>query len=126
MRRLISSGSPTEKIAMYSRAVVQDGWIFVSGTMGVDAQTGAMPDDFTAQAQNSFRIIENALEQAGASLADVAHVRIFVSDRQYLREMVIVLQQKFTNVMPAQTMLIAQMPNEAAKLEIEVIAKARD
>ncbi|MEI9988592.1 MAG: Rid family hydrolase [Rhizomicrobium sp.] len=111
---------------MYSRAVVQDGWIFVSGTMGVDAQTGAMPDDFTAQAQNSFRIIENALEQAGASLADVAHVRIFVSDRQYLREMVIVLQQKFTNVMPAQTMLIAQMPNEAAKLEIEVIAKARD
>ncbi|MBC7951038.1 MAG: RidA family protein, partial [Rhodospirillaceae bacterium] len=33
-RRLISSGSPFEEVAGYSRAVVQDPWVFVSGTSG--------------------------------------------------------------------------------------------
>ena len=33
-RRLISSGSPFEEVAGYSRAVQQDPWVFVSGTSG--------------------------------------------------------------------------------------------
>ena len=34
MRTLISTGSPFEKTAGYSRAVVQGDWCFVSGTTG--------------------------------------------------------------------------------------------
>ena len=36
MRKLISTGSPFEKTAGYSRAVVQGDWCFVSGTTGYD------------------------------------------------------------------------------------------
>ncbi|TIU04996.1 MAG: RidA family protein, partial [Mesorhizobium sp.] len=39
MRKLISTGSPFEKAAGYSRAVVQGDWCFVSGTTGYDYTT---------------------------------------------------------------------------------------
>jgi len=42
-RRLISTGSPLEKTAGYSRAVVQGDWCFVSGTTGYDYDTMDMP-----------------------------------------------------------------------------------
>jgi enamine deaminase RidA (YjgF/YER057c/UK114 family) len=38
-RSLISSGSPFEKQAGYSRAVVDGDWVFVSGTTGYDYET---------------------------------------------------------------------------------------
>ncbi|PZQ60688.1 MAG: hypothetical protein DI570_13645 [Phenylobacterium zucineum] len=122
MRRTISSGSPMEAIAAYSRAVVQNGWVFVSGTMGVDPETRELPEDFSAQVGNAFVILEKALADAGSSLAQVAHVRIFVADRADLPQIIPFLQAKFGDVRPAQTMIIAQMPDPRAKVEIEVIA----
>ena len=47
-RRLISTGSPFEKIAGYSRAVVQGDWCFVSGTTGYDYATMTMPETINA------------------------------------------------------------------------------
>ena len=43
-RRLISTGSPFEARIGYSRAVVCDGWVFVSGTTGFDYATMSIPD----------------------------------------------------------------------------------
>ena len=44
MRKLISTGSPFEKTAGYSRAVVDGDWCFVSGTTGYDYATMTMPE----------------------------------------------------------------------------------
>ena len=49
-RRLISSGSPFEKIAGYSRAVVDGDFCFVAGTTGSDPVTKVMPADVTEEA----------------------------------------------------------------------------
>ena len=122
MRRTISSGSPMEPIAAYSRAVVHNGWVFVSGTMGVDPETRELPDDFAVQVANAFKIIERALAEAGSSFAQVAHVRLFVSERSDIPAIIPFLQARFGDVRPAQTMIIAQMPDPRAKIEIEVTA----
>ena len=122
MRRTISSGSPMEPIAAYSRAVVQSGFVFVSGTMGVDPETRELPDDFTAQVRNAFVIIEKALAEAGSGFAHVAHVRIFVAERADIPAIIPFLQERFGDVRPAQTMVIAKMPDPRAKIEIEVTA----
>ena len=50
-RRLISTGSPFERTAGYSRAVVQGDWCFVSGTTGYDYATMTMPEGVEAQAR---------------------------------------------------------------------------
>jgi len=74
----IFSGHPNEEKVGYARAVVADGWVFVSGTTGFDAQTKQYPKDVEAQAENCFRNIERALKEAGASLADM--VRVVVAE----------------------------------------------
>ena len=123
MRERISSGSPLEDIAAYSRAIVDDNWLFMSGTMGIDPATGKIAESFPGQAFHAFRIIDETLAKAGFSYADVVHVRLFVADRIHLREIVLKLQEKFSDVKPAQTMIIAQMPAEEALLEVEITAK---
>tara|TARA_X000000950_G_scaffold243510_2_gene298678 strand:- start:1765 stop:2115 length:351 start_codon:yes stop_codon:yes gene_type:complete len=112
-----------EDVAAYCRAVIDGDFIFMSGTMGVDKETGKLPPSFPEQADNAFKIVEETLAKANSSLEDVVHVRLFVSDRAYLRDMVIKLQEKFMDIRPAQTMIIAQMPSEEAFLEVEVTAR---
>ena len=80
MRQLISTGSPFEEQIGYSRAVVEDGWVFVAGTTGYDYETMIMPDDVAEQASNTLRTIEKALTEAGATLDDVVRVRYILPD----------------------------------------------
>ena len=64
-RRLISTGSPFERTAGYSRAVVQDDWCFVAGTTGYDYTSMTMPDAVEDQARNALGTIARALAEAG-------------------------------------------------------------
>ena len=74
-RRQISSGSELEARFAYSRAIVDGEWIFVSGTTGMNYQTGEMPESIEEQTEQIFRNIERALTEAEASFADVVRVR---------------------------------------------------
>lgn len=124
-RRLISSGSKFEELARYSRAVVDGEWVFVSGTIGTEPGSSDLPPSAEAQARNAFRIIEQALADAGASLDDVVQCRVYVTEREYVPEIVKVLAEKFDRVRPANTTTICQLPPPAAKVEIEVTARLR-
>ena len=73
-RQLISSGSTFEQEIGYSRAVVEGDWIFVSGTTGFDYSTMKISDDLLEQAEQCFKNIKAALNEAGASLRDVVRV----------------------------------------------------
>ena len=66
-RQLISSGSTFEQEIGYSRAVVEGDWIFVSGTTGFDYSTMTISDDLLEQAEQCFKNIQAALNEAGAS-----------------------------------------------------------
>ena len=65
MRKLISTGSPFEKTAGYSRAVVQGDWCFVAGTTGYDYATMTMPESVEAQCRNCLATIGKALAEGG-------------------------------------------------------------
>ena len=67
-RRFISSGSPWEALAGYSRAVVDGRWVFVSGTVGADFRTGRLARGAKAQAEKSIDNIEAALAKAKAAV----------------------------------------------------------
>lgn len=122
-RRLISSGSRIESLARYSRAVVDGEWVFVSGTIGQDTVTGAIPEPVEEQARNCFRIIETTLADAGTELANVVRCRVFVTRRDYVEDVVRVLAEKFEHIRPANTTVICELPVVDAKVEIEVTAR---
>ncbi|WP_417241314.1 RidA family protein [Celeribacter sp.] len=122
-RTLISSGSPFEEKIAYSRAVVVDGWVFVSGTTGYDYATMSMPEGVADQCRNTLGTIAKALAEAGASMADVARVRYILPDGADFEACWPVLQEVFGAVRPAATMIEARLLDPAMKIEIEVTAK---
>src|SRR5579872_2737467 len=79
-RRLISTGSPFEKTAGYSRAVVDGDFAFVAGTTGYDYATMTMPADVTSQTRNCFKTIEAALKEAGFAMADIVRATYYLTD----------------------------------------------
>jgi enamine deaminase RidA (YjgF/YER057c/UK114 family) len=83
MRRLISSGSPFEVKAGYSRAVVQGDWCFVSGTTGYDYATMAMPDTVEEQTRTCLATIGEVLQEAGFSFDDVVRCHYYVTDASF-------------------------------------------
>lgn len=125
MRRLISTGSPFEKAAGYSRAVADGDWCFVSGTTGYDYDTMTMPESVEAQVRNIFGTIARALGEAGFSLEDVVRARYIITDPAYQDAVFAVTGEMLSDIRPAATMIIAGLIRPEMKVEIEVTAKRR-
>ena len=123
MRRLISSGSPFEAAAGYSRAVVDGEWVFVAGTTGFDYARMTIADDPALQARQALQNIEQALAEAGAALCDVVRVRYYLPDLADWPAIVPVLGELFGTIRPAATALICGLVDPRMKIEIEVTAR---
>jgi enamine deaminase RidA (YjgF/YER057c/UK114 family) len=124
-RRLISSGSTFEQEIGYSRAVVDGEWIFVSGTTGFDYGTMTIGDDVATQAEQCLRNIQSALEQAGASLADVVRVVYVLPNTEDFPPCWPILRKYFGEVRPAAMMISAGLADPRMRIEIEVTARKR-
>ena len=124
-RTLISSGSPFEKQAGYSRAVAQGDWCFVAGTTGYDPETRIMPDDVAEQAANAVKVIGKALADAGFALEDVVRATYYITDPAYWEQATPALGAVFGEVRPAATCVVAGLIKPEMKIEIEVTALRR-
>jgi enamine deaminase RidA (YjgF/YER057c/UK114 family) len=125
-RRLISTGSPFEKTAGYSRAVVDGDFVFVSGTTGYDYATMTIPDDVASQTRNCFNTIDSVLKDAGFAMADVVRATYYITDIANAEAMLAVCGEVFGEIRPATTLLVvAGLYKPEMKLEIEVTAKRR-
>ena len=121
-RRYVSTGSPWETLAGYSRAVADGRWVFVSGTVGADPATGQLADGARAQAERSLDVIEAALAEAGATMTDVVRVRVYVPDHGDVVAVSEVVKRRLGAARAANTTICAPLAVAGAKVEIEVTA----
>jgi enamine deaminase RidA (YjgF/YER057c/UK114 family) len=125
-RRLISTGSPFEKAAGFSRAVADGDLCFVAGTTGYDYTTMIMPPDVTSQSRNCFKTIEAALKEAGFAMADIVRATYYVTDVKNADALFSVSGEVLGDIRPASTLLVvAGLLKPEMKVEIEVTAKRR-
>ena len=124
-RQLISSGSSFEAQIGYSRAVVDGDWVFVSGTTGFDYASMTIAEGIVEQAEQCLRNIDHALQQAGATMADIVRVHYIVPVAAEFESCWPVLRKWFGDVRPAATMLSAGLADPRMRIEIEVTARKR-
>jgi enamine deaminase RidA (YjgF/YER057c/UK114 family) len=124
-RRLISSGSDFEKVAGYSRAVVDDDYVHVAGTTGFDYAKMTIDPDPVEQTHQCFRNVAKALEQAGCTLDDVVRVNYYLTDAGLFARVAPIFGQYFAQARPAATAIICGLVDPRMALEIEVTARCR-
>jgi enamine deaminase RidA (YjgF/YER057c/UK114 family) len=125
-RRLISTGSPFEKAAGYSRAVIDGDFAFVAGTTGYDYTTMTIPADVTSQSRNCFKTIEAALKEGGFEMADIVRATYYITDIADAEPFLAICGEVFGEIRPATTLLVvAALFKPEMKVEIEVTAKRR-
>ena len=122
IRQNISSGSTFEQQMGYSRAVVAGGWVFVSGTTGFDYTKMTIADGVVEQAEQCFKNIAAALQQAGCDLSDVVRVTYVLPDADEFPACWPVLRNYFGEVRPAAMMIVAGLADPRTRIEIEVTA----
>jgi enamine deaminase RidA (YjgF/YER057c/UK114 family) len=122
-RWLVSSGSTFEEEIGYSRAVIDDEWVFVSGTTGFDYATMTISENLADQTEQCLRNIQSALGDAGATLDDVVRVMYVVPNGSTFRECWPILRKYFGSIRPAATMISAGLADPRMLIEIEVTAR---
>ena len=121
-RTHVFSGSIYEELAGYARAVVVDDWIFVSGTVGVDFETGQMAEGSETQTSTALDTIEKALLEAKSGLHDIVRVRVYVPDPEDVMVISGVLKARVGFTYPTNTTICSPLAVPGAKVEIEVEA----
>jgi enamine deaminase RidA (YjgF/YER057c/UK114 family) len=125
-RRRVSSGSPYEPLIGFSRAVRVGDRVFVAATAAIQAD-GEVDPDAAAQARRCIEIIEGALEEAGASLADVVRTRVYLVDAADGEAIGRVHGEAFGDVRPASGFIVVSgFLDRRWKLEIEAEAMVGD
>ena len=79
-RRAVTTERAPAALGPYSQAIVASGFVFCSGTAGIDPSTGAVPVGAAAQTEQALVNLAAILDAAGATMADVVKTTIFYTD----------------------------------------------
>lgn len=121
-KRRISSGSEFETIYSYSRAVVVGPHVMLSGTTGYDYATSTLAVGAAGQTHQLFRNAAAAFAQAGASLAAVVRVRIYIARGDDYEDVMGVFAETFRGVDPACTTVQAGLFDPDILVEMDMDA----
>ncbi len=120
--KTVSTGSAWEPKMGYSRAVRKGNMIFVTGTVGINADKTYTPD-VGAQAQRSLDIVRGAIESLGGKITNVVRTRMYVTDISQWEKVAVVHGAVFGDIRPATTIVeIAKLIDAEALIEIEADA----
>ena len=122
--KAINSAKAPSAIGPYSQAVDKDGFIFISGQLPIDENTGEFAGQtIKEQAKQSLENIKFILEEAGLEMKDITKTTILLKD---LEDFVVVNEiygSYFSQPFPARaTYEVSRLPKDAL-IEIEAIAK---
>ncbi|RSX55502.1 regulator [Bifidobacterium dolichotidis] len=123
LHAIATTQAPTA-LGAYSQAVMANGFVFVSGQLGIDPATGELDGRTAAQqASRALKNIANILSAAGCGMEHVCKATIYLKNVEDFKEVDAEYARAFTSsVKPARVAFGNNMIPKGALVEIEVIA----
>jgi len=108
--------------APYSRAMFDQDWVFVSGTIGMDYETQRLAATVEEQTRLMVDNIATYLAACGATLAQVVNYTLIISGHEHVKAVVDTLAEVLP-CKPTGTAMIAGIAMPGAHVEMQVIAR---
>ena len=123
MKDIVHTDSAPQAIGPYSQAIKAGGFLFVSGQIPIDPQSGQfVAGGIAEQTEQVLRNLSAVLEAAGSGLDRVVKATVFLADMNEFAEMNQVYGRYFNSNPPARaTVEVARLPRDA-RVEIDVIS----
>jgi 2-iminobutanoate/2-iminopropanoate deaminase len=125
VKDIIQTDSAPKAIGPYSQAISAGGFLFLSGQIPIDPQSGQFVSGGIAeQTEQVLKNLSAVLEAAGSGLDRVVKATVFLADMDEFAAMNGVYGKYFSSNPPARaTVEVARLPRDA-RVEIDVIALA--
>jgi 2-iminobutanoate/2-iminopropanoate deaminase len=123
MKEVVFTPRGPKPIGPYSQAIKANGFLFVSGQVALDPQSGEMVGSEVRQ--QTERVLENLkaiLEASGSSFKHVVKTTVYLKDMNDFPAMNEIYAHYFTATPPARsTVQAARLPKDAL-VEVDVVA----
>ena len=122
MKKVISTTNAPAAIGPYSQAIEANGFVFASGQIPVNPETGEIPEGIEAQAEQVMKNVKNLLEAAGTSVDQVVKTGVFIKNMDDFATINGIYAKYFAKDCPARSCVeVARLPKDV-RLEMEAIA----
>jgi len=122
MKQTVQTASAPKAIGPYSQAVATGNFVFTSGQLGIDMQTGKLADGVEMQAVNAMKYIGEILSVRGLSYENIIKTTIFIKDMADFSVVNAAYKSFFPGDYPARSCVqVAALPL-GALVEIECVA----
>lgn len=122
MKKIVTNNAPAA-IGPYSQAIFANGFLFSSGQIAINPQTGELVDGgITAQTRQVFANLGEVLKAAQMGFEDVVKTTVFLTDMNDFGQMNAIYSEFFTQNLPARSAVAIKTLPKGALIEIELIA----
>lgn len=122
MIKLIKTSRAPKAIGPYSQAVISKPFVFCSGQIGLNPQTGTLVEGIEKQTDQVLKNLNYVLKKSGSSLDKVLKTTVYLKDIAHFAKMNEVYAKYFKGHKPARsTVEVSNLPKEAL-IEIDVVA----
>ncbi|MCK4533987.1 MAG: RidA family protein [Syntrophobacterales bacterium] len=122
-KNIINTSRAPRPVGPYSQAVKANGWLYISGQIPIDPETGEpVGGPFELQARRALNNLKEILEAGGSGLDRVIKVTIFLTDMRCFAQFNDIYTEYFGESRPARACVeVSRLPKDAT-IEIEAVA----
>ncbi len=122
IKEVINIKGAPQAIGTYSQGIKTENFIFTSGQIPINPQTGNLKtDDIKAEIRQVLDNLKMVLEGGGSSLQSTVKLTVFVTDLGYFSEVNEVFNEYFPEKPPARSAVQVSALPMGARIEIEAI-----
>ena len=125
MKKVISTKDAPQAIGPYSQAIAANGFLFISGQLGVTTSGEFAGADVKSQAQRSLQNLQAILSEAGLGFENVVKTTIFLADIADFAAVNEIYAEFFNEPYPARSTVAVKTLPKGGLVEIELIAATK-
>jgi len=125
-KQVINSNQAPAAIGTYSQAIKTGNTIYLSGQIPLNPQTMELVEGFEAQTIQVFENLKAVINEAGASLADIVKINIYLTDLTNFAKLNEIMGNYFAEPYPARAAIgVASLPrNSLVEMDAVVITNS--